>query len=159
MKKLILVLLFVLNLAADDSVTKLIEGKQLLRDTYQDQFEKQHKIGNNVEFMIMLFSKEASHKINEFLENKPDHYLSDKKTMILADISRMPSFVRMLFAMPDLRDKNYPILLITDDEEAVGYVKEDDREKIMLVKLENKIVKKIQYFDDAKMVMKEINEG
>jgi hypothetical protein len=57
----------------------------------------------------------------------------------------MPVVIRNAFAMPDLKQSNYPVLLMYKDDIASKFRVEDKKDSIILVTLENKTVTDIKY--------------
>jgi len=115
-----------------------------------DQFDKIHSVTSDTNQMIFAFKKASGHSLKEFLAKKPDDYLTSKKIMNIADVSAMPTIIQW-FVLPSLKDYNFPIIVLNDDEISEKYKKDEKNiEKIIVVVLKNKIVTDIKYFDNTK---------
>ena len=117
--------------------------------SHPDQFDKIHTVTSDTKQMIFAFKKASGHSLKEFLTTKPDDYLTSKNIMNIADVSAMPTIIQW-FALPSLKDYKFPIVVLNDDELSEKFKKDEKNiEKIIVLILENKIVKDIKYFDDV----------
>jgi hypothetical protein len=126
--------------------------------SYPDQFDKIHSVTNETKQMIFAFKKDSGHSLKEFLSNKPNDYLTSKNIMNIADVSAMPTIIQW-FALPSLKDYNYPIVVLNDDEISEKYKKDEKNiEKLIVVILKNKIVSDIKYFDNIAQLEKHLEK-
>jgi hypothetical protein len=72
-------------------------------------------------------------------------YLTSRDIIYIADISGMPSLIAKMFAIPSMKDDKYPILLIKEKENAIRFRNEEQKEAIMIISLDNKIVKSVKF--------------
>jgi len=115
-----------------------------------DQFNKEHTLTDDTKRLIFAFSKNTGHITREFFGKKDKNFLSSKKALLVADISKMPVVIRNAFAMPDLKKSPYNILLIYDKKLAKEFEKGIDKDKIAVVTLENKKVTKVDFASNEK---------
>lgn len=115
-----------------------------------DQFDKSVSLTNETKKLIFAFSKNTGHITREFFGKQSKDFLSSKKALLVADISKMPVFIRNTFAMPDLKKSPYHILLIYDEKLAKEFEKGIDKDKVIVVELNNKKVTKVNYASNTK---------
>ena len=158
MKKIILTVmvafaLFGCSSSSDETAAvepKLVVNKSLSGLTLQDQHEKTQKLQADTRIVFFSFSKPTGHACNEFLENKPANFLAEHKAVYIADVSAAPSLIKKMFILPDLKELKFPILLINDDTLSAAYSKGVDKEKIVVVLLDNGVIKEIKNLNDTK---------
>jgi len=109
-----------------------------------DQFDKMHIINQNIQTILVSFEKGTSTDINRFLASKEADYLNKHKSVFIANITDMPSFITRLFAIPKMRKYKHKILLINNEHDDRFIFKDD---KITVYKLEHGIIKDIYYID------------
>jgi len=110
-----------------------------------DQFNNTTTLKDDTKKLIFAFSKNTGHITREFFSKQPKEFLDSKKALLVADISKMPVFIRNTFAMPDLKKSPYKILLIYDKNLAKEFEKGIDKDKVIVVTLNNKEVTKVDY--------------
>jgi hypothetical protein len=131
-------------------------GSVIQAEHFTDQNDKKHQISDATKKMIFAFKKDMGHIVKELLASKPDDYLSARATYFVADVSKMPSLIFKFAALPDLQESPYPILLITDESEAAGFMNEKESNRIMVVTLEKRVVAKVAFVATAEDLIKEI---
>ena len=124
--------------------------------TLPDQFDKSHPLETGTRTLILTFAKASSHKVRNFLKEQPEDYLLTHEAEYVADIHPMPTIIRNAFAMPDLRKSNYPVLLIYEAKIADMFKDPSHEGDIMIVTLENKTVKAIDFVKDAKALQEKL---
>jgi len=125
--------------------------------TLPDQFDKSHTLTDNTKTLILSFAKATGHTIKAFLNAQPKDYLPSRDAMFVADISPMPTIIRNTFALPDLKKSPFSVLLIYDKKIAAQIKDEDKKDKIIVVKLQNKKIKSIDYIDTQKELESALN--
>jgi hypothetical protein len=109
-----------------------------------DQFENKQTVNADVKTIIFSAEKATSAGLNEFLSSKEKGFLEKNNTVFIADISGMPSVISYLFALPKMKKYNYNVLLIQEEDDK-RFSKEE--EKLTVYKLENGVVKSVQYVE------------
>jgi hypothetical protein len=117
--------------------------------TLPDQFDKAHPFEAGTKTLIMTFAKGSSHIVRNFLKEQPEDFLLMHEANYIADIHPMPVVIRNAFAMPDLKKSNYPVLLIYEEKISKMFKNPAHEDEIMIVTLENKKVKAIDFVQDA----------
>jgi hypothetical protein len=110
-----------------------------------DQFEKTVTLKDSTKKLIFAFSKNTGHITREFFKKQPKNYLDSKNALFAADVSKMPVFIRNTFAMPDFKKSPYHILLIYEKKAAQELEQGLDKDKVIVVELNNKKVVKVNY--------------
>jgi hypothetical protein len=124
-------------------------GDTLPDITLKDQFGNTHTIDKNISKIIITFDKKSSLLANKFISMKKEssHYLSEHNMAFVANISKMPSLITKLFAMPKMKKYEHTILLINDDENDMFL---SERKHISIYELKDGKVKDIKYIRGIK---------
>ena len=117
MKAAALLLLCLLSTA----VLALEPGERLAPWTLLDQHDVPYTLNDETHILLVARDMDGAKLVNAALEGKPTGYLDERHAVFLADISRMPSVIATLFAIPKMRDYNYRILLDRDARIAPRY--------------------------------------
>ncbi len=117
MKAAALLLLCLLSTA----VLALEPGERLAPWTLLDQHDVPYTLNDETHILLVARDMDGAKLVNAALEGKPKGYLDERHAVFLADISRMPSVIATLFALPKMRDYNYRILLDRDARIAPRY--------------------------------------
>lgn len=117
MKAAALLLLCLLSTAA----LAVEPGERLAPWTLLDQFDAPYTLNDQTRILLVARDMDGAKLVNAALEGKPKGYLDERHAVFLADISRMPSVIATLFALPKMRDYNYRILLDRDARIAPRY--------------------------------------
>ena len=117
MKAAALLLLCLLSTA----VLALEPGERLASWTLLDQHDAPYTLNDETRILLVARDMDGAKRVNAALEGKPKGYLDERHAVFLADISRMPSVIATLFALPKMRDYNYRILLDRDARIAPRY--------------------------------------
>lgn len=96
-----------------------------------DQFGEKHPLKTMPKTLIMVFEKETAAAVNEYLVVQEKNYLSTHNSLLIADISQMPSFVAEAFALPKLRKLPHSVLLIRDEEEGLKFPAQEGKITVM----------------------------
>lgn len=96
-------------------------GERLAPWTLLDQFDTPYTLNDQARILLVARDMDGAKLVNAALEGKAKGYLEQRQAVFLADISRMPSVIATLFALPKMRDYNYRILLDRDARIAPRY--------------------------------------
>lgn len=111
-----------------------------------DQFDKMHNVTNDTKILIFSFKKNASHMVNDFLDEKNPNFLNTKNALYIVNVSSMPTIIKW-FVLPLLTNYDFPIISLDNESLATKYKNEEKVESIMIVMLENRKVVEIKYAD------------
>lgn len=117
MKAAALLLLCLLSTA----VLALEPGERLAPWTLLDQHDVPYTLNDETHILLVARDMDGAKLVDAALQGKPKGYLDERHAVFLADISRMPSVIATLFALPKMRDYNYRILLDRDARIAPRY--------------------------------------
>lgn len=137
-KVIILIAMSIVAFGSEYKVGDTISPMKLV-----DQFGVLHSLDKTPKIIIMAFEKEPSSKVHKFLASKPNNYLETNNATFIAEISQMPTFVTKMFAIPNMRKYNHPVLLISDENVGERFPAQDD--KITIIKSENGKIKSISF--------------
>ncbi|MFI8746253.1 FAD/FMN-containing dehydrogenase [Pseudomonas sp. NPDC077186] len=117
MKIITLLLLGLLSTAA----LALEPGERLAPWTLLDQFDVPYTLNEETRILLVARDMDGAKLVNTALEGKSEGYLDERQAVFLAGISRMPSVIATLVALPKTRDYDYRILLDRDTRIAPRY--------------------------------------
>ena len=132
-------------------------GKELKTFVIKDQFGVEHTLTNKTKKVIFVFSKPTGHLMRTYMDKQPIDYLDTRDILFVADISGMPSIIAKMFAIPDMKKSKYPILLTTNKETSQIFKVASQKDAIMIITLDNKIVKKVQFVTTKEDIKKAID--
>jgi hypothetical protein len=132
-------------------------GNKLADFTIDDQFDKKHSLTNKTKKIIFAFSKPMGHIVKMYMSDKEKNYLQKRDILFIADVSGMPKIIYNMFALSDMKEANYPMLIILKKENALRFRNEDKKDYIMILTLDNKTITNIKYVNNAKDLKKEID--
>ncbi len=160
MKKIIFIMIFALAFigCSDEKIKvepKAVVGKSLQSLKLKDQFGQDKSIHSDTKKVIFAFSKDMGHLSNDFFNSKEPTFLAENHTVFVADVSSAPSLIRSMFIMPGLKDFKHTVLVIEDESVADEYRHDDKKEQLMVLKLENFIIKSISYISNKEQLAKE----
>ncbi len=138
---------------------KLVVNKSLEDLKLNNQLEVPTTIDANTKKVIFAFSKETGHNCNDFFATKEASYLTSHDAQFVADVSGAPSIIRSMFILPGLKDFRHNILVLEDENIAAAYKTQENSEKIVVVYVENKIIKDIKYLDSVEELEKNLANG
>jgi hypothetical protein len=122
--------------------------------TLPDQFGKAHRRSPEIRTLVFAFTKATGHIIKAAMADKPEGYLEERKAVIVADISGMPTVIQNMFALPDLRKSNYNMLLIYDKEMARRLKEGQATDKVIVMRLNDGKVTAIEHADTPDALLK-----
>ena len=138
MKKLLLIsVLLTITLFADFKV-----GNTLPDITLQDQFGKTMKVTAKDSLLLLTFEKEVAIKTADLLKSKPKGYLKAHHIKYISDISKMPSFITSMFALPKMKKYPFSVMLIEND---LGKDFAKKAGKVTVYKLKKQKITEIQF--------------
>jgi hypothetical protein len=121
--------------------------------TLPDQFGRSHRSSSGTRTLVFAFTKATGHIIKAAMADKPKGFLEERKAVIVADISGMPTMIQNMFALPDLRKSNYSMLLIYDKKMARRLKEGQATDKVIVMRLENGKVTKIEHADSPDVLL------
>ncbi|MEH6367246.1 MULTISPECIES: FAD/FMN-containing dehydrogenase [Pseudomonas] len=143
MKALMLLMLCLLSSA----VLALEKGERLESWTLLDQFEQPYTLDNQLQVLLVARDMEGAEMLEAALQGQPKGYLQQRHAVFLADISKMPSLIAKMFAVPAMRDYNYRVLL---DRESRVVPRYDVAESTVLwLQLKDGKLQELHNFTDA----------
>lgn len=119
--------------------------------TLKDQFDKSHSITYKTKMVIVSFEKDTSALINEFLSKKGKDFTTKHNTILIGNISKMPWLISKIFAIPKMKEYNYNLMLINDEDDDRFKHKE---KKLTVYHLENKQIKSISFISTKEELSK-----
>ena len=151
LKKLLLLTLLCVGLNTTAFAAELKVGDSLPAITLKDQHDKAITVAADVQTLLFAIEKPPSEMLNTYLMKQDKDFLTTKKAYFLADISGMPSMITKMFALPNMRERPYSILLAHDAKEAEFMPRQKDHVTVVKVKV-GKVDKILFIKDEATLV-------
>ena len=142
--KFFAVLLLVLSATCAQAVEV---GERLAPWTLLDQFDQPYSLNDELQVLLVARSMAGAKLLAAALDQQPKGYLEARKVVFLADISRMPSVIATMFAVPAMRDYNYRVMLDRDARITPRYPVENDA--VLWLQLQQGRVQAQQTFTQA----------
>ena len=149
MQYIFIIMMFITSLSAND----YFQNGKLQTFTLPDQFEKIHTVDKSVRTIIVTFEKSTGADMNSFLNEQQPDFLQKHNAVFVANISKMPSLITKLFAMPKMKKYKHTILIINDEENHQFLYQKD---KITVYTLDKGVVTSIDYVDTVQDVIKKL---
>ena len=124
-------------------------GQPFPATTLEDQFEKQHTVSKTDTIVMVSFERDVSSVVNDFLNAQKKGFLADNNAKYISDISAMPKIITKMFALPKMRDYNYPLMLNYEDDFEKGFDKQEG--KLTVYRLNAGVVEAVEFIDPAKV--------
>ncbi|GAB3369893.1 FAD/FMN-containing dehydrogenase [Azotobacter armeniacus] len=122
-------------------------GERLAPWTLLDQHEQAYSLSGETRILLVARSMDGARLVKAALKARPQGYLEARQVVFVADISRMPSLIASLFAVPAMRDYSYRVLLDRDARIVSRYP--GDPDKVLWLGLEQGRLRARREFDDA----------
>ncbi len=122
-------------------------GERLAPWTLLDQHEQAYSLNEETRILLVARSMDGARLVEAALKARPQGYLEARQAVFVADISRMPSLIARLFAVPAMRDYPYRVLLDRDARVAARYP--GDPAKVLWLDLEQGWLRARREFGDA----------
>ena len=151
-KKLILLILICIfakasTLKIDDKISSF---------SLPNQFDKIHTIDGEISKIIVTSEKENVELINDFLSSRDSDFLDKNHTVFIDNISKVSSLIIKMFVIPKLREYNYDVLLI-HNENSKRFLEE--KNKISVYIIENAKIKDIKYISTKEELERVFNDS
>jgi hypothetical protein len=128
----------------------IIVGKKLLNYIFKNQFDKKYRLSDDVKKVIFVFTKSTGNLTKGYFKKQKKGYLLKKNINYIVDISKMPSLIYRLFALPDFKKQDYSIMIMEDENISKNFKSERYEDYIMVLFLDKKIVKKVVFVNNEK---------
>ena len=139
MKILFVILLLITSLFAELKV-----GDSFPTLTLVNQFDEKIELKKEGSLKIILsFEKDVSAGIKTFLDTQEKNFLVDNNVVYISDISKMPSLITSWFAIPKMKQFDFKVALIYDEDE--GKVLNRQEEKVTVMILNDNNITSIEF--------------
>lgn len=122
-------------------------GERLAPWTLLDQYEKPYSFDDRLQVLLVARSMAGGELVKAALKGSSGGYLEARRAVFVADISRMPSLVASLFAIPAMRGYTYRVLL--DRESRVTSRYPGDESRVLWLRLDRGRLMERKEFGDA----------
>jgi hypothetical protein len=104
--------------------------------TLPDQFGELHTLDDDVRIILFASDMDASKMLGRLLETNGQATLDAIHAISVNDISRMPSLIKSMFALPKMRKRSYTMWLDDTGTVTAGWQREEGA--VMVIQLEQR---------------------
>lgn len=122
-------------------------GERLAPWTLLDQHEQAYSLNEQTRILLVARSMDGARLVEAALKDRPKGYLETRQAVFVADISRMPSLIARLFAVPAMRGYSYRVLLDRDARVTSRYP--GDPAKVLWLDMEQEKLQGLREFGSA----------
>ncbi|MCK4974364.1 MAG: hypothetical protein KAR81_03855 [Sulfurimonas sp.] len=117
---------------------------------------RQMRVPKKLNLVIMAFEKDTGALVNEYLKTKSSLYLQKNRSVFIADIHEMPTFVTNMFALPKLQ--KYKHLIYLHYSNKFQTVVPNRKEKVTLLHIKDGKIQNISYISTKKELQEAIEK-
>lgn len=149
MKRLLALLLITLPLCADPVKNPIqshiyVAGETLKPFELQSQHGAKQRLNDSTEYILITYDKLSTYTQNEFIVSQGgERFLKEHRTLLIVDVSVIPSGIRMLFVEPKLRRTQHSLLLSYDVNFSKMFPYKENH--IAVMRVEKRKVKEIMF--------------
>lgn len=136
MKKYLVILTLLINFS--------VFAQQLPNHHFTDQWDKPVVLDEQAKVVIFTNHRKGGDWTKEALSELGVTDLSEKNWVYVADISKMPSMITKLFALPAMRDYAFSIALDKDGKTTIDWVHEKD--SVSVYHVNHLAIDKVKHF-------------
>lgn len=125
--------------------------------TLLDQFDKPYTATTDLKVLLVAHDMAGSTLVKAALVERPAGYLEARHAAFVADISRMPTAISKLFAIPAMRDYAYRVLLDREPRVANRFPAQADA--VTWLVLEQGRIVATHQFDSAEALRRALERG
>lgn len=130
--------------ASEPPVPPLSIGDSVNLKDVTDQDHKPFTHQDDMKVLMFVEGMEAKELVRESLETIDITCMKDGEVVYLANISRMPSIISQLVAVPAMRDYPYPVWLDWGGEASLGLPVREDQ--VTVLSLDRQSIVRADYF-------------
>ncbi len=116
------------------AATLLKAGDALPALSLTDQHDKPVQIEGAVRRVYFAADNSGGQLATAFIDRRGAAWLKESGSVYLADIHRMPRLIASMFALPQLREKSYPIALGRDEADLAMFPRRKDCVTVIAVR-------------------------
>jgi hypothetical protein len=151
---IVAVFLTVLCAGALSAATPLAAGMRLPAITLADQHDVEGSVRSDTRCVLFSRDMSAAKIVQEALGNDPS---APAATMIVSDISGMPTLITKLFALPALRQRPYRILLDREGKATEDIPSVDG--KVTVLYLRDFTIERLEFVDSAEALRTALHQA
>jgi hypothetical protein len=117
-----------------------------------DQFDTKTALNLDTQWLIFSSDKDISDKVNKAFDDLKVTDINSLKGIYVADISKMPSIVSSMFAIPKMKKYNFKVVLDQDGAPTKALPREE--KKATLIKLNKLEIVETKFTDSVEEIKK-----
>ena len=140
-------ILALVSAAAPGIAAPLTEGARMPPLTLADQHDVDGAVSADTRSVVFSRDMQAAKVVRDALGDHPAPLLDAARAVIIADISRMPSLITKLFALPAMRKRPFRMLLDRDGKVTADFP--SARGKVTVFDLRAFTIERVEYVESA----------
>lgn len=125
-----------------------VQAQTLEKQRFEDQWGKQIELNEQVKWLVVTQSKEASQIVKKSFVSLGISNLNQFNILYLVDISAIPSFIARVFALPKMRAYPFQVGLLKEEGALASLkLKNLESEKVRVIRLNHLKVIDTQWFE------------
>lgn len=133
--------------ASEPPVPPLTIGDSVNLKDVTDQNHQPFAHQEDMKVLMFVEGMEAKELVRESLETIDTRCMKDGELVYLANISRMPSIISQLVAVPAMRDYPYPVWLDWGGEASLGLPVREDQ--VTVLSLDRQSIVRADYYEST----------
>lgn len=118
-------------------------GHPLPAMALKDQHDQPWTVPADTRLVLFAAGRKASNLVQAVLEKEPKDFLAQRRTVYLADMSKMPSVATRMFALPSLREMPFRVGVSLQEPTLAAWPRQPD--SVTLISLANGVVHSVAY--------------
>ena len=135
--------------------TLVVHGQELSPVNFEDQHGDTVAFDSNVNWLIFAHHNKGAKMTKEAIDQAGISDFTEYQGLYVADISKMPSLISKMFAIPAMRKYEFNLALDKDGQLTQNWPKQEDT--VTLLTLDGLSVVDVQYVDSSEDLVKFIN--
>ena len=108
-------------------------GDQVTPIKVKNQFEEPAELNNDTQWIFFSSDMKAAKLLTEYLNEENAKKTDLSKTLIISDISKMPTMISMMFAIPKMKKYNFKLALDKTGEATKDFPRKEGVLQVMKV--------------------------
>lgn len=132
-------------------MTLVVQGKELSPVNFEDQHGDTVTFDASVNWLIFAHHNKGAKMTKDAIDQVEISDFTAHQGLYVADISKMPTLISKMFAMPAMRKFEFNVALDKDGDLTQHWPKQDD--KVTLITLDSLNLVNVQYVDSTEEII------
>ena len=120
-----------------------------------DQYDRSFMMDNNTKVIIFVSERKTSDIVHTALQSRDSNFLLSRSVVCIVDISKIPSLVKRMLVLPELRKYAYSMLLDKDSKKTSMFPRKKGH--VALIKLDGLKIESVEFTQRPEAIIKAID--